>query len=118
MLLNPEKHQRGLPPLGLMLNLQVTEQISEHRHLGVILDGQLKRQAYISSITNAVAKNVYLLSRLRYFRNSEACNTFFFTGTLCPKLVISLMAAVMYISKTLNLYTNVKSKFFLLLRQC
>ena len=27
--------------------------------------------------TNAVAKNVYLLSHLRHFCNSEACNTFF-----------------------------------------
>ncbi len=88
MLLNPEKtksmvvatrqkHQRGIPPLCLMLNSQVIEQVSEHRHLGVILDDQLKWQAHINSITNAVAKNVYLLSRLRHFCNSEACNTFF-----------------------------------------
>ena len=88
MLVNPEKtksmvvvtrqmHQRGIPPLRLMLNSQVIEQVSEHRHLGVILDDQLKWQAHINSITNAVAKNVYLLSRLRHFCNSEACNTFF-----------------------------------------
>ena len=47
MLLNPEKtkgmvvatrpkHQRGLPPLRLMLNSQVIEQVSEHRHLGLV----------------------------------------------------------------------------------
>ena len=53
MLLNPEKtksmvvatrqkHQRSIPPLRLMLNSQVIEQVSEHRHLGVILDDQLK----------------------------------------------------------------------------
>ena len=51
--LNPEKtksmvvatHQklrRGIPPLCLMLNSQVTEQVSEHRHHGVFLDDQLK----------------------------------------------------------------------------
>ena len=110
MLLNPEKtkstvvvtrqkHQHGLPPLRLMLNSQVIKQVSEHRHLCVILDYQLKRQAHINSITNAVAKNVYLLSRLRHFCNSEACNTFF-TRTLCPELIMFLMygvAAVMYI---------------------
>ncbi len=133
MLLNPEKtksmvvatrqkHQRGIPPLRLMLNSQVIEQVSEHRHLGVILDDQLKWQAHINSITNAVAKNVYLLSRLRHLCNSEACNTcFFFMLTLCPELIMSLMygmAAVMYISKNLKLYTNVQSKFFVLLRQC
>ena len=88
MLLNPEKtknmvvatrqkHQRSIPPLRLILNSHVIELVSEHRHLGVILGGQLKRQAHIKSITNADAKNVYLLSRLRHFCNSEACNTFF-----------------------------------------
>ena len=34
-------------------------------------------QVHTNSITNAVAKNVYLLSGLRHFCNSEACNTFF-----------------------------------------
>ena len=37
-----QKHQRGIPPLRLPLNSQVIEQVSEHRHLGVILDDQLK----------------------------------------------------------------------------
>ena len=129
MLLNPEKtksmvvatrqkHQRGLPPLCLMLNSQVIEQVSQHRHLGVILDDQLKWQVHINSITNAVAKNFYLLSRLKHLCNSKACNTFF-TLTLCPELMKSLMygmAAVMYISKNLKLYTNVQPKLFMLLR--
>ena len=97
MLLNPEKtksmvvatrqkHQRGIPPLRLMLNSQVIEQVSEHRHLGVILDDQLKWQAHINSITNAVAKNVYLLSRLRHLCNSEACNTFFFHAHVMSRI--------------------------------
>ena len=87
VLLNPEKtksmvvatcqkHQHGLPPLRLMLNSQIIDQVLEHRHLGVILDDQLKWQAHINSITNAVAKTVYLLSRLRHFCHSEACYTF------------------------------------------
>ena len=63
LLLNPEKikimvvatrqkHQRRLPPLRLMLNSQAIEQVSEHCHLGVILDDQLI-QAHTNSITNA-----------------------------------------------------------------
>ena len=72
-----QKHQRGIPPLCLMLNSQVIEQVSERRHLGVILDDQLKWQAHINSIINAVAKNVYLLSCLRHFCNSEVCNMLF-----------------------------------------
>ena len=67
-----QKHQHGIPPLRLVLNSQVIEQVSEHRHLGVILDDQLKSQDHINSITNAVAKHMYLLSRLRHFCNSEA----------------------------------------------
>ena len=51
-----QKRQCGIPPLHLVLNSQVTEQVSEHRHLGFILDDQLKWQAHINSITNAVAK--------------------------------------------------------------
>ena len=131
MLLNPEKtksilvatrqkHQRGIPPLGLMLNSQVIEQVSEHRHLGIILDDQLKWQAHINSVTNAVAKNVYLLSRLRIFFVTVKLVIRFVTLALCPELIMSLMygmAAVMYISKNLKLYTNVQSKFFVPLRQ-
>ena len=88
MLLNPgetksmvittrQKHQSGVPPLNVLLKSQAIEQVSEHRYLGVITDGQLKWQAYNNCITNTVAKNVYLLSRLRHFFNAEACRTFF-----------------------------------------
>ena len=72
-----QNHQCDLPPLRLMLKSQVLiEQVSEHRYLGVILDSQLKWQAHINSISNAIAKNVYLLSCLRHNCNSETCNTF------------------------------------------
>ena len=37
----------------------------------------LNGKLIFNSITNAVAKNVYLLSRLRRVYSSEACNTFF-----------------------------------------
>ena len=100
MLFNPEKtkinvvatrqkHQRGIPRLRLMLNSQVIEQVSEHRHLGVILDDQLI-QAHTNNITNAVAKNVYLLSRLRQFCNNEACNTFFHAHIMFTILLLLL----------------------------
>ena len=99
--------------LFVSLNSQVIEQVSEHRHLGVILDDQLKRQAYISSIANAVTKKMCICSL--------ASDTFvtvklvipFFTRTLCLELIMSLMygmAAVMCISQSLSLYTNVQSK--------
>ena len=64
-----QEHQRGVPPLSLLLKSPAIERVSEHRHLGVIIDDQLKWQAHVNCITNTVAKNVYLLSRLRHFSN-------------------------------------------------
>ena len=40
------KYQCGLPPLRLILNSQVIEHVSEHRHLGVFFDDQRKWQAH------------------------------------------------------------------------
>ena len=45
--------------------------------LVLFLMTNLNGKLILTGITNAVAKNVYLLSRLRHFCNSEACNTFF-----------------------------------------
>ena len=68
-----------MPPLNLLPKSQAIEQFSEHRHLGVIIDEQLKWQARINCITNTVAKNVYLLSHFGQFSNVEACRAFFHT---------------------------------------
>lgn len=88
MLLNPEKtksmivatrqkHQRGLNPLTLSIDGQAIEQVTEHRHLGVVIDNQLKWEAHISSLSRSVAKNVYLLSRLKHVVSPEASYFFF-----------------------------------------
>ena len=94
MLLNPEKtkimvvatrqnHQRCLPPSPLMLNSQVIEQVSEHRHLGVILDDQLI-QAHTKSITNAVAKMCICYLASDTFVTMKLV-IHFFTRTLRPE---------------------------------
>ena len=77
-----QKHHRGVPPLNFWLKSQAIEEVSEHRRLGVIIDDQLKWQAHINCTTNTVAKNVYLLSRLRHFSNVEAC-TYYVSNKLC-----------------------------------
>ena len=84
-----------------MLNSQAIELVSEHRHLGVILDDQLKWQAHINSITNAVAKMCICSLASDTFLTAKFVIRFF-TLTLCLELIMSLMygmAAVMYISK-------------------
>ena len=53
-----------MPPLNVLLKSQAIKQVSEHRHLGVIIDDQRRWQAHITCITNTVAKNMYLLPRL------------------------------------------------------
>ena len=92
-----------------MLNSQAIELVSEHRHLGVILDDQLKWQAHINSITNAVAKNVYLLSRLRHFFNSEVCNTFFHAH---------IMSRINYVSNVWDGCSDVHIKKLKALHKC
>ena len=108
-----------MPPLNLLLKLQAIQQGSEHRHLGVIIEDQLKGQAHINCVTNTIANNVYLLSSLRHFSNVEACRTFFHAH---------IMSRINYASNVWDswsdayqetyLYTNVQSKFFVRLHKC
>ena len=103
-----QKLRRGIPPLCLMLNSQVIEQVSEPRHLGVILDDQLKWQAHINSITNAVAKKKCIC-----FLASDTFVTVklvmrFFTLTLCPELIMSLMYGMAAVHSNLNLSEHIQ----------
>ena len=80
-----QKHQRGLPPLNLFVEDQAIRQVKEHRHLGVIIDNELKWEAHINSLSKSVARNVYLLSRLRHVTSPEACY-FFFNSHIMSKI--------------------------------
>jgi len=51
-----QKHQRGLSPLRLMLNSQVIEQVSEYRHLGVILNDQLNGKLILTVLLTLLLK--------------------------------------------------------------
>ena len=55
-----QKHQRGLPPLRLMLNSQVIEQVSEHCYLGVILDDQLNGKLILTVTLRAPLSGTFL----------------------------------------------------------
>ena len=74
-----------MPLRNPLLKSQAIQQVSEHHHLGVITDDQLQWQAHVNCISNAVAKNVYLLSRLRHFSNVEACRAFFHAQIISRK---------------------------------
>ena len=75
MLLSPEKtksmvvatrqkHQRGIPPLRVMLNSQVTEQVSEHHHIRVILNDQLKWTLLLEMCTCCLASDTFVTVKL------------------------------------------------------
>ena len=81
-----QKHQRGLPPLNLSVKKnQVIRQVKEHRHLGIIIDNELKWEDHINSISKSVAKNGYLLSRLNHVASPEAC-LFFLNSHIMSKV--------------------------------
>ena len=72
-----QKHQ--LSPL--VLNISVDEkpihQVSEHRLLGVIIDSSLSWQPHINFICKAISRNLFLLSKLKYFLDIDARHLFF-----------------------------------------
>lgn len=117
MVLNPEKtkcmvvttrqkHQIQKLSLDLVLQNQPIEQVSEHRHLGVILDDRLSWQKHINTLSKSAARNVYLLSRLTHVANYEACFFFFHAHIMslinyasniwdnCDKIHISKLCSV------------------------
>ena len=109
-----------MPPLNLLLKLQAIQQGSEHRHLGVIIEDQLKGQAHINCVTNTIANNVYLLSRLRHFSNVESCSTFFHAHIMCRINYASNVwdsCSNVHIKKLLSLL-NMQLKFFARFYKC
>ena len=63
-----------LAPLNLNLSIQndPVNQVTEHRLLGVTIDNQLKWQAHINKVCKTVSRNLYLLSKLKQFVDSDA----------------------------------------------
>ena len=67
LLTTRQKHQ--LRPLHLNLSLKDsrTEQVHEHRYLGVIIDDEFSWRPHIIGTCKTVSVNLYLLSQLRHF---------------------------------------------------
>ena len=73
-----QKHQRNLPALDLTIDSKSVKQVSEHRLLGVTVDDQLKWQIHIENMCKKIAKNIYLLSKLKDIVSYQAKRMFFF----------------------------------------
>ena len=70
-------HQRRPLTLNLTLRKTRVQQVREHRVLGVIIDEELKWQSHIDNVCKHVSKNLFLLSQLRHYVDSDARKIFF-----------------------------------------
>eukprot|EP00916_Digyalum_oweni_P024480 GHVL01040461.1.p1 GENE.GHVL01040461.1~~GHVL01040461.1.p1 ORF type:complete len:234 (-),score=-6.72 GHVL01040461.1:355-1056(-) len=71
-----QKHQISPLKLNLTIGTQSIEQVQQHRVLGVILDCEFKWQAQIQHICKKVAKNVFLLSKLKQYTDKRTLEMF------------------------------------------
>lgn len=72
-----QKHQREPLRLGLTLGANPVEQVNSHRVLGVTIDNMLRWDLHITNVTRTVAKNLYLLAKLKCFVDADARKLFF-----------------------------------------
>ena len=77
VLTSRQKHQRIPLTLKLEVNGNVIEQVHEHRVLGVIVDEELKWQSHINHISKQLARNLFLLNRLRHYVDIPTRKLFF-----------------------------------------
>ena len=73
-----QKHQNTCSYLTLLVKSELIEQVSEHRLLGVIIDNKLTWKQHIELLCKGLAKNIYLMSRLKKYSNSLALKLFFY----------------------------------------
>jgi hypothetical protein len=67
-----QKHQLSPLSLNLTLNGNSIDQVSEHKHLGVIIDDKLRWNAQVDHVCKIVSKNLFLLSKLQSIITLEA----------------------------------------------
>ena len=72
-----QKHQLHPDPLQLVFNSQPIIQVSEHKHLGVILDNKLDWHAHIENVNKTLCSNLYLMSKVRLFTEQPTRKLFY-----------------------------------------
>lgn len=80
-----QKHQTHPPPLQLSLCSHSIEQVATHRLLGVTLDNELSWAPHVQAVRKKVARNVYLLSKLKPFTDVQT-RTLFYHAHVKPHL--------------------------------
>ena len=73
MVITPrQKHQRSPRCIKLEVNSETVTQVKEHRVLGLTIDDELKWQSYVGHVCKTVSKNVFLMSQLKRYVNSQS----------------------------------------------
>ena len=72
-----QRHQLSPLPLDLVLNGAKTDQVSEHRLLGITIDNKLRWDSHINNVCKTVSRRVFLLSKLRYIVDVDTRKLFF-----------------------------------------
>ena len=72
-----QKHQRSPLCLKLEVNPETVKQVKEHRVLGLTIDDELKWQSHVSNVCKTISKNVFLMSRLKRYVNSQTLRILF-----------------------------------------
>ena len=76
------KHQLKPLLLNLTLGTNITEQVREHRVLGITTDEVLNWQPYIGNICKQVARNLFWPGQFRKCVDIDCCKLFFNTHLL------------------------------------
>ena len=72
-----QKHQLSPLSLDLLLDGVNIQQMTEHRHYGIMIDHKLRWDSHTGSMCQKISKRVFLLSKLRYFVDTDTRKLFF-----------------------------------------
>jgi hypothetical protein len=77
-----QKHQRAPLQMNLVIDSTSVEQVDSHRVLGVTVDQEMRWQSHVNNVCKLVSKNLYLLSKLKYYADADICKSFFYAHCL------------------------------------
>ena len=79
-----QKHQRDDVRLNLFIQNARVQQVNQHRVLGVTLDKDFKWLPHIDNVLKHVSRNLYLLSRIKHYADTDSMLLFFYGHFLPP----------------------------------
>ena len=94
-----QKYQFSPLPLDQVLRGTETDQVSEHRLLGITIDSKLRWDSLTENVCKPLSRRVFLLSKLRYFVDINNRKLFFNVNSIayidCASLVWDVCSDVL-----------------------